>query len=437
MTHSRRGFLGISAASAMAVVLSACGGGTQPGENPDGNGGGGGDANAWILTGGMWPVIQDSIDRWNEVNPDQEISVEEFENDAYKERIRTAVGAGRAPTLVLSWGGGTLVDYVNNDHVVDITDATSDLQDRLLPSVAQNGQVDGATYAVPVNDVQPVVLFYNRDLFDEHGLEVPTTYDELLEVSAAFQEADVLPIALAGASVWPELKWIQYLTDRAGGPEAFQAVLDGEADAWSHPAFLDATTKIKELVDTGAFGDNYGSVAADQNADIALVHTGRAAMILWLSSAYATFRTDAPEFTESSLGWTTFPTIDGGEGDPANIVGNPANVFSVSAAASEGAQEAALGWISDQLYDDAQIEDMIAAGAVPPVQGIEDQLGQSENADFLTYSYGLAQEAPHFQLSWDQALPPGQAQELLNNLSQLFLGQITPQQFVDNMNATL
>ena len=47
------------------------------------------------------------------------------------------------------------------------------------------------------------------------------------------------------------------------------------------------------------------------------------------------------------------------------------------------------------------------------------------------------QNAPHFQLSWDQALPPQQATELLTNLSQVFLGQITPDQFVTAMNATL
>src|SRR5699024_9044122 len=157
-------------------------------------GAGGGDgANAWILTGGMWDVIRSSLERWDDANSDQTISVEECENDAYKERIRTAVGAGQAPTLILSWGGGTLTDYVENDQAVGLSDAAPELQDRLLPSVAQTGQVDGVSYGVPVNDVQPVVLFYNQDLFDEHGLEVPTTYAELLEVSDAFQEADVLP----------------------------------------------------------------------------------------------------------------------------------------------------------------------------------------------------------------------------------------------------
>src|SRR5699024_9458513 len=138
----------------------------------------------------------------------------------------------------------------------------------------------------------------------------------------------------------------------------------------------------------------------------ALVHTGRAAMLLWLTSAYATFKNAAPDFTANTLGWTTFPTIEGGQGDAANIVGNPANLFSISSAASDAEQEAATGWLSQYVYDDTQVEEMIAAGAVPPVQGIEDQLAQSEDSDFLTFSYELATEAPNFELSWDQALPP-------------------------------
>jgi len=49
----------------------------------------------------------------------------------------------------------------------------------------------------------------------------------------------------------------------------------------------------------------------------------------------------------------------------------------------------------------------------------------------------MVKDAPHFQLSWDQALPSDQAQPLLDNLSRIFLGEITPEQFAEAMNATL
>ncbi len=426
-------------AMAMTTTLAACGGGAQPGQD---TGGGGqaaaeGEANAWILTGGGWPVVEETFNQWNDANPDRQIAVQSFANDAYKEKIRTSVGSGEAPTLILSWTGGTLADYVANDQVVDITEATQELRDRVMPSVAQNGEVDGTTYAVPMNDVQPVTLYYNKDLFEQVGVEVPTTWEETLDVVAKFREAGIAPFSLAGQSVWPELMWIQYLTDRIGGPEVFQRILDGEPNAWSDPAVIEALEKIQELVEAGGFADGFASITADQSADAALVHTGRAAMLLQGSWMYPTFKNDAPEFAETSLGFATFPTIEGGVGDPANIVGNPANFWSVSAAADAEQQDIALAYINEKVYDEDQISAMLDAGSVPPVEGLEDQIAGAEDAEYLTFAYDLVRDAPHFQLSWDQALAPAQAQELLTNLSQIFLMEITPQEFVDNMNATL
>lgn len=433
------------AVGGLMVGAAACGGGAEPpgpAGSTDGGGGGGGEAasgeaSAWLLTSGRWPQIEDSFDRFNEAH-ESSIAVQSFANDAYKERIRTAVGSGEAPTLILGWGGGTLVEYVNNDYVVDITEQTEELRSGMIDSVVQNGEVEGATYAVPMNDVQPVVLYYNIELFEQVGAEVPTTWDELMQVVETFNEHDIAPFSLAGQSVWPELMWIQYLTDRIGGPEAFQRVLDGEEDAWSDPAIISALEHIQELTDAGGFIDGYGSVSADQGADAALVHTGQAAMLLQGSWVYGTFLNDAQDFVEGgSLGFANFPAVEEGQGDPANIVGNPANYFSVSSDASEEEQQVALDYLNEGLFDEQMVQDLIDGGAVPPLTGLEDQLAESDNAEFATFAYEMVQDAPHFQLSWDQALPPAQAQELLNNLSRIFLGEITPEQFADNMNATL
>jgi len=422
----------VVAALTVAAALAACGGGKQPGQAA------GGGASAWALTGESGDVLGAQFDAWNEAHPDEEFATEYFANDAYKEKIRTAVGAGNAPTLIYSWAGGTLEDYVANGDVVDLGDSTARLEEQLIPSVADNGKVDGTTYAVPTTHSQPVVLYYNQEVLDAADIEVPTTYDELLDAVGALQDEDVIPIALAGQSVWPELMWIQYLTDRIGGPEVFQAVLDGEEGAWSDPAIIEATTKIQELVDAGAFGDTFGSVNADQNGDTALVQTGKAGFLLQGSWVYPDFVAGAPELVESGgLGYTSFPLVDDGAGDPANIVGNPSNFWSVSGDASEEAQATAKEFISSEVLNEAAVDDLLAIGTVPPITGIEDKIAEQDDAEYLSFVYGLVSDAPHFQLSWDQALPPAQAQSLLDNLSQLFLGQLDPQQFSDAMDATL
>src|SRR5699024_10453677 len=154
-------------------------------------------------------------------------------------------------------------------------------------------------------------------------------------------------------------------------------------------------------------------------------------MLLQGSWVYGTFKQDAPDFVaDGKLGFLNFPAIDGGEGDPANVVGNPANYWSVSADADEEGQEPAIQYLNEYNLNQDVADDSLATSATPAVAGLDD-------ADFLAFAYDMVLSAPHFQLSWDQALAPAPAQELLNNLSRIFLGEIQPDEFVANMNATL
>ncbi len=436
LTKKRRAIT-LTAAAVSALALTACG---TSGPGSAGGGGGGSDtASAWALTGGIHEVMWgESFDTWNEENPDAKIDYEMVANDAYKEKIRTSLGAGNAPSLIFSWGGGPLLDYVNSDNVVDLTEATADLQERLIPAVVEGGMVDGKVYAVPNSQTQPELVYYNKDLFEQVGAEVPTSWEEIKALVPKFKEAGVAPFALAGASKWPELIWLQFMVDRIGGPEAFQAVMEQEADAWSNPAFVEALTEIQEFVEAGGFQEGFGTTVADTRADVALVHTGQAAMLLQGSWVFSSFAQDAPEMVENDrIGWFNFPAVEGGKGDPANAIGNPSNYWSLNADASEEVQEQMTTYLNDYVFSEEYTTTLLEGGGVPPVVGIEDRLAETEHGDFLTFAYDLVQNAPNFTLSWDQALPAAQAQELLTNVDRIFLLEITPEEFVANMNATL
>lgn len=416
----------IGATTALLLGLTACG-----------EGGGGSEPNAWVLNGGVWPVVEEDLEAWSDENPDQAITVDSFANDVYKERIRTAVGSGEAPTLIAGWTGGTLLEYVEHDYVVDLTDSTEQLRERLIDSVVANGEVDGSIYAVPMNNVQPVVLYVNQAVFDEAGVEVPTDWDELLTAVESLNEVGVHPFALAGGSRWPMLMWASYLTDRIGGPEVFDAVVAGEPDAWSHPAIIEAMEKVQELVEADAFDPGFASVVADQNEDAQMLADGRAAMVLQGSWVYSRMLEDVPDFAASDdFRFTTFPEISGGEGDAANIVGNPANFWSVSADASDEEQQAGIDYLSEHLFNDDSVDAMLETGNIPPLEGLDEKIAETDDEEFLGFAYDAVREAPNFQLSWDQAVDPSQEQVLLENLELVFLGQITPEEFASAMDAT-
>lgn len=151
---------------------------------------------------------------------------------------------------------------------------------------------------------------------------------------------------------------------------------------------------------------------------------------------FPVFQTNNPQFVQGGkLGWFPFPAVEGGTGDPANIAGNPCNYYSISQASKS--PQNCITFLKSANLSDNEVKQFIAVGDVPPVQGIESLLASAQNGEWLQYNYQLVRKAPHYQLSWDQALLPQPAQSLLTNLDQLFLTQITPQQFSSNMNKTI
>lgn len=439
-TGGRRRAVALAGVLTTALALTACG---TAGPSPAGEGAGGdAAASIWALSGQpVEGIRKDSVDAFNEAHPDQALELTFFQNDAYKTKIRTAIGAGQAPTLIYGWGGGTLKTYVEAGQVEDLTDWLDehpDVKERIFPSAFGAATVDDRIYAMPFEDVTPIVLFYNKKLFEEAGVEPPETWDDLMALVDVFNAKGIAPFSLGGQSRWTSMMWLEYLFDRVGGPEVFDAIFAGEPDAWSHPAALQALEMAQDLVRADGFVKGFGSIAADSNADQALLYTGKAAMMLHGGWTYGGMKADGGDFVPNGdLGWVPFPVVEGGKGDPANAVGNPAAYLSVSSAASEEEKEAALAYLAEGLSSEAEIDALIDSGAVPVVNGIEDKLESTPDAEYTTFVYDLASNAPNFQQSWDQALDPAAAEELLNNIEQLFALSITPEEFAANMNKTI
>ena len=262
--------------------------------------------------------------------------------------------------------------------------------------------------------------------------------DDVDALIPKFKAMGVAPFSLAGQSKWPDLMWEEYLVDRVGGPQVFDNIAANQANAWSDPSVIAANTKIQDLVKAGAFAKGFSSITADSNADLALLYSGKAAMLLQGAWNYPALKTANPNFLkDGKLGWIAFPAVTGGKGDPADVAGNPANFWSLSSKASAGSTTSATNYLKNGLMDDAYVDALLAGGSVPPVAGLDAKIAKTADPEWLSFIYQLANKAPHFQLSWDQALSPAQADALLTNLDKLFLLQITPQQFSTNMNATI
>lgn len=403
------------------------------------SGPGGGDTmQVWALEDAL---VNEIVERGIEAHNDaQDVPAElvTFVNDAYKQRLQVALGSPNAPDVFFNWGGGNLAQYVRQDQVLDLSQVLEDnpeFRDSFLPSVLDVAAVDGSYYGIPLLGVQPVVMYYNKPVLAEAGLEPPETLDDLYEAIDVLQEDGVTPVVLPGAQGWTLLMWFSYLVDRVGGPDVFQAIVDGEEGAWEDPAVLEALELCQDLVDRGAFGNNFTSVDYDNGSASALLANGDSAMFLMGSWEISRQLEDSPQFVENDeLGFTSFPVVEGGAGEPDAIVGNPSNYFSVNSDSQH--TEAAVDFLIETLASDEYVSGLIDVGQVPPIEGIEDQLQDSDHAEFAVFTHGLVSEAPTFTQSWDQALDPAAAEAMLTNLQLIFIGDLTPEEFGAAMEQT-
>ena len=430
---SRRTVLGLAAGVPLSLALSSCGT-SGPGSS--------GGASYWFLSGPPQEGIrQGAVDRFNDANPDTKITTSTFLNDPYKTKIKTALGAGTAPTIIWGWGGGGLRTWVEAGQVDDLTSWFAEnkkVKDRLIDSSFGPATIDGKIYAMPCETVEPIVLYYNKRVFDDVGVEPPQSWDDIMALVPKFNAKGIAPFSLGGQSRWTNMMWLEFLFDRIGGPEVFQAAFDGEKNAWSNPAAITALTKLQDLVRANGFVEGFSSITADSNADQALLYTGRAAMMVHGSWSYGIQKEQGGDFVSSdSLGYMNFPPVEGGTGDPSDAVGNPGQYLAISSKASPEEKEVAKKFFSTGVLDDQEVKGWIDSGGVPILKGTQSELESSSNADFVSFVYDLASNAKVFAQSWDQALSPTAAEKLLDNIAKLFQLSITPQQYATNMNQVI
>jgi raffinose/stachyose/melibiose transport system substrate-binding protein len=416
----------------VSVMLAgaACGGG---GSGSDDNGeASGGEITAWDLTNGSADAAKKAaVAAWNEGN-DIQIDLVQYENDQYKEKIQADMANGEGPDIIYGWGQtGLMKRWVDAGQIVDLTGKVDELLARCVDSVGNGCQFDGKIYGMPIESTQPIVMYYNKKLFEQAGAQYPTNWDEFLALIPTFKEAGIVPVSLAGGAAWTEMMWAEYLVDNVAGPQAFLDVLSNKAGAWTNPDVVKAMTMLEEFIKMEPFEDSFESVTPDLNGDLALICEDKAAMMLHGSWLTSTIKNDWPE-TDANVELGAFPSV-AGKGDLNNCVGNLSNFWSLNAATSEEDQAAAIEFLNKEIYTDEYVDLIIEKDSVPPVKGIEDKL-TTEKAKFL---YQIINNAPSFQLSWDQALDPDASNALLNGLTELFSGSTTAADWCAMMDGTI
>ena len=131
------------------------------------------------------------VNKFMEENPDIQVNVTLAESTTTT--LISRVAAGNIPQLVsvFPWNA-SYKDMFREGLFMDLTD--QDFMKRVTPSVLERCEVNGKQYSLPLT-TNSFGLYYNVDIFNELGLTIPKTMDEMWGVCDKLVEAGIQPFS--------------------------------------------------------------------------------------------------------------------------------------------------------------------------------------------------------------------------------------------------
>ena len=148
---------------------------------------------------------------------------------SYQAAILPALPTDDPPDFFTWWSGYRIEDLYNSGVLEDVSDIWTEAVEagNLPESLNAAFTFDGAQYAIP-SHVSYWGVFYNKPVFDEHGLSVPTTWDELIATADTLKAAGITPFAATQEGRWPSFIWFEEMVLRTD-PAFYEALTAGEA----------------------------------------------------------------------------------------------------------------------------------------------------------------------------------------------------------------
>lgn len=238
----------------------------------------------------------------------------------WNDLLKVKMNSGEAPDIICAdsdpLGFYQQFDPENNMVPLDDEEWVTRMDKNVLPSISYDGKIYGITFAGP----KMYVYLYNKEIFNELGLQPPTDYEQFKNVSQKILDAGITPVYEGTTNGWHQVLPVYESTGlyTKNNPNLIEKLNNNEMTLGDIPEMELIISQMKEFADLGYFGKDYLSNAVE-NAKEAIA-TGTAAMFLSEPGWANEVETDFPEFKAENLGIFSMPW-----GDNQTIGVNPAS----------------------------------------------------------------------------------------------------------------
>lgn len=359
-------------------------------------------------------IFDDIIADFEAEHDNINIEVETIDQETHRQqKLKAEMVSGNPPEIFVLWGGAELEPYVKANRMLDLT---SFLEEEGLKDQFTNLEMftfDDKVYGLPLNGYAEGI-YYNKEIFSEVGVEVPTTFQELLNAVQKLKEAGYVPMALANKDKWPGGMIWQFFLNRYSGYEHAKNLAIGEG-TWDTPEVRSATEAFIQLVDEGAFPEGANGLPYEQQGSMFL--NEEAAMVLTGSWDAERFESD-PDFAQK-VGFFNFPSIEGGNGDQTSICAGFSFGLGFSANMTDAQKEAAYAFIKAVYNEEIQQRYVYEAKRVP---SMKIEFDTSKIGPVFGQVLSTLQESTSTWLAYDGVFPPSVTQAYFGAIQSILQG---------------
>lgn len=194
----------------------------------------------------VYELMEEIIDDFN--SSQNRIEVTQTMNTNAEIPLRISTTTGDFPDIVLLSGlqSTETTEYILGGHLIELEDmeCVDRIQDNYLPSLTYDGHIYQLPLALGFEGI-----YVNKALFEQEGLEIPSTYEELCQVCEEIMARGKTPFIFADMEGWTvHQNWecIQSVsTDDFG--ELYSNVAEGKTTFWDQDITREAMKKLIAL----------------------------------------------------------------------------------------------------------------------------------------------------------------------------------------------
>lgn len=357
----------------------------------------------------------DVIDRFNEDYAGQyHVTPITTNLEEYYPKLNALVASKETPDVFIVSPGPNLTDYVDPGVAAPLDDYLADGWKDTFTSDAVFSQMtyDGKIYAVPLN-IAAACAFYNTEMFEAAGVEVPKTWDEMLDACGKLEAAGYTPVTISAGTAWCLSMVAGYLCEMEGVDLA--ALADGSA-SWEDGKMASAASKLVEL------SQYFQKTAAGDTNDVATsrFYNGEAAILIQGSWAIAQINGSNPDF-ESKCGVFQFPGVE-------RVIAKSDSLAMSSATEHPEACIALMKYFTD---DTAQKYTAEIGGKIPVTNVEYDASVAPAQLAYVMDVFGGAKGTFGF---YNESMPSTEAgAHFDDDMVAVFLGDMTPEEAATDM----